>query len=231
MRPFALFALLGLLACKGGDDDDDGPPADSGVPDMGDTSVCETWVVDFALESAFFDIRNTPFGAGDTTQPVGPGMLRLGFVDDNGDIGNGPVRMLEYKIELEFTTERMITTDITMESGPNECGVADGTFDGAQITWSTPVRGYHSFGAITCNADEIVCGFANLPMGMPSPRDATTEQAMMPFIFTSSTSTVIPPNGFIMDYVEIPTEEAAETFLKFNGRETARICVRAPECP
>ncbi len=221
--------LLALVSCSDGDDDGVQNP-DTGIKDMGDTSVCETWVVDYDLMPAEFDIRNTPFGRGDGTNQVGPGMLRLGFPDDGGELGNGPVTLREYSLELDFTIAD-VHTDITMEVAPDECGAADGTFDGATIAWSTPVHGYHSHGTVTCNAGEVVCAFAGLPNGTPDPRDATTDQALMPFIFTSSTSTVIPPNGFIMRYVEIPNDDAGDTFLRFTGRETNRICVRGPDCP
>jgi hypothetical protein len=230
VRALALLALL-LFACKGGDDDDTTiPPPDSGPPDVGDTSVCEVWVVDYDLMPAQFDIRGTPFGRGDKTNDVGPGSLRLTFPDDGGELGSGPVTLNEFMLKLDFEVS-MVVTDITMEAGPDECGVADGTYDGAQIAWSSPIRGYHSYGEVTCNAGEFVCMIAMLPDGTPSPRDSTTDQALMPFIFTSSTSTVIPPNGFIMEYVEIPSDEVGETFLRFTGRETDRLCVRAPDCP
>ena len=224
--------MLGLFACEGNGDDDDGPPppSDAGVVDSGDTSVCETWVVSYDLMPAQFDIRNTPFGAGDQTNDVSPGMIRLGFPNDQGQLGEGAVHMLEFKLELDFDV-MMVITDITMEAGPNECGVADGTYDGTDIEWSTPIRGYHSHGTITCNASEFVCGVAMLPHMMADPRDTTTDQALMPFIFTSSTSTVIPQNGFIMEYVEVPSDSAGDTFMRFTGRESSRICVRAPDCP
>jgi hypothetical protein len=225
-----LLLLLAGPACDGDDDDDTTPTPDSGTPDSGDTSVCERWIVDYDLMPAQFDIRNTPFGRGDKTNEVGPGSLRLSFPNQSNAIANGEVALLEYKLEYDFTVADVVT-DITNEAGPQECGVADGTYDGARVTWSTPVRGYHSYGTITCNAGEVVCAFANLPDGEPSPRDSTRDQDFMPFIFTSSTSTVIPPNGFIMEYVEIPNDEAGDTFLRFTGRESARVCVRAPDCP
>jgi hypothetical protein len=231
VRALALAALL-LFACKGGDDDGDGPNPmpDAGTPDGGDTSVCERWVVDYDLMPAQFDIRDTPLGRGDGTNDVGPGTLRITFPDDRGEPGSGAVTITEYLLELDFTVSD-VQTDITMEAGPDECGVAAGTFDGAQIAWSTPIRGYRSHGEITCNAGEVVCAFAMLPDGMPSPRDDTHDQDLMPFIFTSSTSTVIPPNGFIMEYVEIPSDDVSNTFLRFTGRERDRVCVRAPDCP
>jgi hypothetical protein len=228
-----LLALC-FTACSSGDDDD-GPPADSGTPDLGtpdagDTSVCETWFVTYDLMPAQFDIRGTPFGAGDSTEDVGPGTLRLRFDDDGGDLAEGPAALVELDLALNFDVMDVFT-DIDVTAGPNECGVADGTYDGETIQWTTPVRGYHAMGTVTCMASEIVCGFANLPVGEASPRDRTSDQPFMPFIFTSSTSTVIPPNGFIMDYVEIPNDDAGDTFLRFTGRETDRICVREPDCP
>ncbi len=230
MRVLVLCTLAAFAGCTGDNGDDTAMVPDSGTPDGGDTSVCETWVVDYDLMPAQFDIRGTPFGVGDATEDVGPGHLRLAFPDDGGDLGRGAVAMREYTLKLDFTVSD-VHTDITMESGPVECGVAGGTFDGRAIAWSTPIAGYHSHGSVTCNASEIVCGFANLPVGTPDPRDDTRDQDLMPFIFTSSTSTVIPPNGFIMDYVEIPNDDAGDTFLRFTGRESSRICVRAADCP
>lgn len=233
-RSFLPFLLFGLSACAGDGDDDTGgpnPTPDAGtMTDGGDTSVCETWVVEYDLsQDAQFEIRNTPFGRGDSTEDIGPGSLRLRFPDADGALGTGEVTLLEYRMEMEFTVAD-VATDITVEAGPDECGVATGDYDGDRIAWTSPIRGYHSFGSVTCNAGEVVCAFADLPDGEPDPRDGTTDQDLMPFAFTSSTSTV-PPNGFVMDWVEIPNDDAGDTFLRFVGREITRTCVRAPSCP
>lgn len=229
-----LLPLALSLACDG-DDDDDGPgsdagPADTGIPpDAGDT-VCEMWIVQYDLSmGSQFDIRNTPFNRGDATNDIGPGMLRLRYLDRAGALGNGPVTMLEYHMEMDFTVADVVT-DVTLESGPDECGVASGVYDGDQIDWSTPLRGYHSFGTITCNAGELVCSFAGLPNGTPETQDSTHDQELRQFVFGSTTATV-PPNGFVMGYVQVPTDESADTFLRLTGREVGRNCVRAPTCP
>ena len=63
------------------------PAPDSGPSrveaDAGD--VCETWIVEYELSGSKFGIRDTPFGAGDATNDIGPGTLQLSMTNSRGE--------------------------------------------------------------------------------------------------------------------------------------------------
>ena len=120
----------------------------SGSPGIDGGNVCETWVVEYELSGSKFDIRNTPFGAGDASNDIGPGTLKLRFMDDNGSLGAGAVSLISYNMTMNFDVN-MVLSELTGEAGPDECGVTSGDYSAGAITWSGPMRGYHVEGTIT----------------------------------------------------------------------------------
>lgn len=235
--------LLLVAGCSGSEATDAGIGADTGVgTDSGvapaDSGVdagpqpCEAWQVEYALTGSEFEIRNTPFGAGDAVNVVGPGTLVLLFP---GDEASGPtageVRMLQYTLAMEFEvplgTAGNVATDVDITAGPEACGVAVGTRTSSVVAWSTPLTGYHSMGTVTCNASEFLCGAANLPVGQPVVQDTNTDQALMPFLFAGDADF----SSFTMAEVEVPNDQAGDTFLRLKGAEVSRSCVAQPSCP
>jgi hypothetical protein len=187
--------------------------------------VCETWVVDYDLSGSRFDIRNTPFGAGDASNEVGPGTLQLRFPDNNGDLGTGSVTLLSYRMAMNFDVT-MVVSDLIAESGPDECGIAKGDFAAGALNWAGPLKSYHVHGTITCNASLVLCSVASLPHEEAKAIDNTTDQALNPFAVTLSGGR----SSLTMDYVEVPNDDAGDTFLRLVGTETGRVCVPSPDC-
>jgi hypothetical protein len=201
------------------------PDATSGTFQADAGGTCETWIVDYELSGSKFDIRNTPFGAGDAANDIGPGTLQLRFTNDNGDLGAGSASLLSYRMKMDFDV-MMVVSELNAESGPDECGIAKGDFAAGALTWSGPLANYRVYGTITCNASEVLCTLADLPHEVAKPIDDTTDQALNPFAVTSSAGT----SSFTMDFVEVPNDDAGDTFLRLVGTETARVCVPKPSC-
>jgi hypothetical protein len=206
------------MACEGSllDSEEDEADATESFAD------CDTLTVEYDLSGSQFEIRDTPLGAGDATNEIGPGRLRIQFAYDGEKRLEGAVKLVEYSNAMQFVVSN-VETNMLATSGPDDCGVADGEYQGNRIEWATPVRDYHSRGDVTCNAGEIVCGLANLPDGEPAPRDTTTDQPLEDFQFEDDGS-------FAMDWVEIPNEDSGNTFLSLEGRETIRVCGSQPDC-
>jgi len=201
------------------------PDASPGTVQADAGGTCETWIVDYDLTGSKFDIRNTPFGLGDATNDIGPGTLQLRFTDIGGDIGAGSASLLSYQMAMKFEVMSVVS-DLIAESGPDECGIAKGMFATETLTWSSPLAGYRVHGTITCQASEQLCTLANLPHNTAKPVDDTSDQALNSFVVTSSAGT----SSFTMDFVQVPNDDAGDTFLRLVGTETARICVPSPNC-
>ena len=231
MQQRLILILMLVGACS---TDEEGSTKSSKSADAGQDAgaqSCESWVVayDFVAGTQF-DIRETPFGAGDSTEDVGPGSLTLRFGNRDGELEHGVVTLIDYQLEMDFSVQE-IATDVSVRVGPVECGAATGRYDGDRIRWSTSVAGYETTGTITCNnPGPFVCPGAMLEPGVPERRDGNVDQPLTDFVFTSSTSTV-PPGGFVMDWVEVKNNDPGETYLRLAGQETERRCVAFPTCP
>lgn len=234
MRRLALAPLslsLLLAGCSGGDDPLDGgteadgssTPIDSGViPDAG-PQACESWLIEYDLSGSEFEIRNTPFGAGDAVNAVGPGRLQLRFPGQEGGPELGEVVLVRYELAMEFEVAG-VATDVDVTAGPEDCGVAMGTRTSSVVEWSTPIADYRSMGTVTCNATEFLCAAAGLPVGEPVARDSTHVQPLMPFVFGGADDF----SSFTMAEVEVPNDDAGDTFLRLEGVQTSRSCVPLP---
>lgn len=196
---------------------DAGPAVDAGP------EPCESWLIEYSLQGSEFEIRNTLLGAGDAINTIGPGRARLRFSGDDTGPKAGPVLLLDYEMKMDFDVA-MVVTDITTTAGPDDCGVAMGTRTSSVVTWSSPVRGYRSQGTVTCGASEFLCGAAGLPQNMPVAQDSTSDQALMPFVFEGPDSFA----SFTMSEVEVPNDDAGDTFLRLSGVEVSRRCAAIP---
>ena len=124
---------------------------------------------------------------------------------------------------MEFSVA-MVETDVDITAGPDDCGVAQGTRTSSVVAWTTPVAGYHSLGTVTCNASELLCAAAGLPVGEPVPQDSTHDQPLMEFLFPGADDF----SSFTMAEIEVPNDDAGDTFLRLEGTQVRRSCVPAP---
>ena len=201
-------------------DNNPNPPGDSTpVPD------CNSVEVTFGMEGSQLDIRNTPLGAGDGTQDIGPGTLVLRLpADSAGNLIDGPVTLVSYNMAVEFTIAD-VETDLDAEAVPeDDCGVAQGSIENGSLTWDTAVLDYRQYGTITCRGSQLICGLAGFEKDVPEERDSTHDQDFNSFVFGEGPQ-------FEMDWVEIPNEDAGDSFLRLVGAEASRgTCEVAPVC-
>jgi hypothetical protein len=232
--PLGPLLLLTLAACSGGETPDAGhvhpdaqvnAPPDAGVAVDAGPEPCEAWLIEYDLDGSEFEIRNTPFGAGDAVNAVGPGQLQLLFPGDEAGPKEGEVRLIKYTLQMQFDVA-MVETDVEINAGPDDCGVALGARTATVVAWSTPMRGAHSQGTITCRDSEFICGAANLPKDMPVTQDTTVDQPLEAFDFGAAQGF----SAFTMAEVEVPNDQAGDTFLRLQGAESTRRCVRRPTC-
>ena len=179
------------------------------------------WLVTYDLRGSQFEIRDVPLVGSQTTE-ISEGHLVIKFGDDNGSLAAGEAAITEYRAELDFDVSGVVT-DVTTESGPDECGKAKGDMGDGRITWSTFLEDYRSHGTVTCNGGAIVCGAAQLPQGEPVEQDLTHDQELNTFTFDSQ-------GNFDMDWVQVPSDEVGTTWIRYQGSEVSRECVAAPSC-
>ena len=117
-----------------------------------------------------------------------------------------------------------VLTDMTVEAVAGECGVASGEMTAETLAWATDVTDFHSYGTVTCNAGDLICQLAGFEPGVANVRDETHDQPFISFIFDDAGS-------FEMEFVQIPNDDAGDTYLHLIGAETSRICMVAPTCP
>ena len=195
--------------------------------DTGDTTTeaddCEdgVWMVTYDLRGSQFEIRDVPL-VGTQTTDITDGHMVIRFANDNGALGAGEAVITEYLAELDFEVSGVVT-DVTTESGPDECGKAIGENADGRISWSTALEDYHATGTVTCNGGALVCGAAQLPQGEPVEQDLTHDQDLNVFTFDSD-------GNFEMDWVQVPSDEVGTTWIRYEGAETGRECAAAPTC-
>lgn len=228
-----LACCLSLVACSGDDEGADagangdgggGAVVDAGPNDAGPVP-CESWVIEYDLTGSEFEIRNTPFMAGDQNNVVGPGSLRLRFEGTEGGPEDGEVRLLQFRLTTNFTISD-VETDIEVTAGPEDCGVMTGTRTSSAVAWDGPVRGYRAQGTVTCRASEFLCGAAGLEVDTPQMRDNTSDQIFESFVFDAADNF----SNFTMSEVQIPSDDAGDAFLRLRGTEVSRLCLPLPTC-
>lgn len=178
--------------------------------------------VTYDLDGSKFEIRNTPFGAGDGSFDVGPGNLVIDYTVNGNDLVDGGVKLRSYALLLQFTsgtTGLQITTDLTTTANFTtgqlfaEGGVADGV-----ITWTQSFP-YNAQGSNTCVGG--FCGFAGFQDGVPQEIDSEDPFTFAPFRFGAGGPQA--GAGFEADEVQVPGNDSADTFLLLKGTEVSRV--------
>ncbi len=193
----------------------------AGTAGSAEAPVCKDWIVEYEINGKF-DIRGTPFNGWDTTLSFGPGRVVLRMPDNDGEPGEGDVRLMEYGHRLAFANSD-VSTDMDVRVEPKRCGVVSGTLRQGRLHWSTKVPGYRTHGTVTCTANPLVCALGLLPYKSPVKRDATHAQPLQDFVFTSART-------FEMDWMQVPNEDKGKSFIRLLGVEVSRRCVAAPQC-
>ena len=185
------------------------------------------WDITYDMTGSIFDIRDTPFNAGNQTNTLqmpydadtnwGPGTMVIRFVDAGGSPGDGGAHIMSYTATQNFRVVSAATVHTMLEVAalplPDQCGAADGTLAGTTVSWGTDLRNYRSVGTITC--DGVGCSLGGLP---PSrDQDETGDQPLNSFEFSGDLS------SFTMAEVTVPNDDQATTWLTFVGTEVSRV--------
>ncbi len=195
---------------------------------------CDVWEISYDLTGSQFEISGTPFGAGDQVNTVqapfgddsniGPGTFVLYFEDVGGEPG-GLATMVSYDMVLDFVVDGTVTvtTEITGEAGPEECGITQGALAGDTVAWAPPqIVGYESVGFVQCEG--ALCGAGGLPNGEPVDMSGTTDQPISDFVFSDDFT------GFTMERVVTDMTENSTNSWSYVGTETARRSLSVPDC-
>lgn len=184
-----------------------------------------SWVVDYAMNEDLA-ITNTPMGEGNGVYPTGPGKVVLRFDGQR-------VQMLSYSMNehvrmkahtLTWTTT--VTSDTVTAATPDPCGVAaEGVLEGNTVRWTTPVRGVHTDGVITCSGS--LCGkFGSPPPGRSEFHVPARAVRYSPFVFSPDRETFTMQKTHVVD-TTMPKQSSS---VSLAARETGRTCTQAPAC-
>lgn len=178
--------------------------------------------VTYDLDGTRFDIRNTPFGLGDGSFLVGPGTLLIEYPLQGDAIVDGPVRLLAYSLELDFTSGSagvQVTSDLSTSANFSGAQTfAAGTLSGGVITWTQSFP-YKAQGTNTCNG--AFCGFAGFTDGVPQQINSEDPFTLGAFTFSPGGPQAV--SSFVAAEVSVPGSSSASTFLLLRGQETSRL--------
>ncbi len=220
------FAVSGARAAGAGSGVDASVGVDAGV-DASAGAGCAVWDATYALAGTL-RISDTPMGAGDGVHAVGPGLMVLRF-DDAGDGGPGRVELRSFELLEHFSLEPQsflvsarIVTHVMARAAADESGViASGTVEGDAIHWDTPLRGYHTDGALECTGS--LCGNFGAPApGRTELHSAPRPVKLAPFRFKASGLT------FQMPFVLVSQDRSPpqKGSLALSGRAKSWVCAQ-----
>jgi len=227
--------------------------------DLATVDIPGTWDITYQLGAgSAFALRDT--GGGDTTVcPTGAstagtvscnqdwlaGTLTLRFRDtgNNGPltgdtVGDGLVEFLDFYMEDHFDVASVYTDmENNLEENPSNPGSGTGTLGtlaGTAVTWSGPLRGYHNFGWVDCEAGSLVCSIAGLPNGTPVWKEGWGNVALFSsFTFQFGAGGPAAGTGFEMlgtvggtqpgtGFMQIPENEKGDSWVRWAGTEQSR---------
>jgi len=192
------------------------------------------WAITYDLTGSEFELSGTPLGAGDQVNTVmepydqddhiGPGEFLLYFEDVDGAPG-GLSTMVSYTMVVNFVVDgaTTVTTDISGQAGPEECGVTQGLLNGNTIAWAPPqIVDYTTMGTVLCEG--ALCGAGGLPNGDPVSMDGTSNQPLNNFEFADDVS------GFTMATIVTDMDATSTQSWTYIGTEVGRELIAAPAC-
>jgi len=186
------------------------------------TAFADVWRVTYELVNAEYAIENTPLNLGDGVRQVGPGALTLEFDDANGELAEGPARLVYFAVEQEFESGAdgsIVTTDVTaMAAFDASQSFAAGTLSGDTVSFSESFP-YRQMGSNLCAGD--LCFLAGLEEGVINPVERTDPVTLNDLTFATGGPRV--GAGFSMLRVDLGTSTRANNYLSFEGREVRRV--------
>ncbi len=189
------------------------------------------WEIDYDLTGQV-QISETLMGAGDGTYPIGPGSATFRFEDRGGKPG-GHANLLEYKMRESVTVKAKTlawTTTVTNETitsaTPDRCSIAaEGTLDAQTLRWSTPIRGLHTDGRVTCTG--YFCGTFGAPPAGQSEMHLTARPVQFSALtFSQDMKTFTMP----MTHTSKTRSPKQSSAISLSGREPKRACVPIAPC-
>jgi hypothetical protein len=188
---------------------------------------CGSWQVDYTLAESL-RLSDTPMGKGDGVYEVGPGSVQLRFDDVDGQPG-GRATMVSYAMREHFVIDSRalfwnahVVTDTHTRATADGSGAAAGTLRGTTLVWTSPVRGYRTDGALTCEGS--LCGkFGAPPEGRSEIHIGPGPVPFGPFQFSRDLKTFTMGETFVAR-TDAPKQTAHVTLA---GREVHRACTPA----
>jgi hypothetical protein len=232
--------------CDNCPDDPNPDQQDTDGDGIGDACFCDPtpgtgyWEVEYNLVNSTFEIRNTPAGAGDALNLIGPGSMTVRYQADElgGFRDGGTAEIVQYNLAQEFTvqttlfgTTTTVVTDLDVEIPDNrwngnplgyvDPGSAQGTLSGNLVSFATGMADYHTYGYLSCTGS--FCSASLLPGdGSLVWEESTITLALQALNFTGAG---IPGTAFTTDEIQVPTTEPANTFLVLRGAEAGSTFV------
>jgi|GEM_PF-1455598 len=196
--------------------------------DLGETTgggVTEFRDLQFDLAGSTLETYDTPFGAGNFTAPIGPGMITLRLPIDAGSglISNGAVEILAMELQSHTVNTigvigATVTNDGTFQfTSPNPTG----TVTSLNAAWANPTAGLRSFGTQSCSGS---CG--QVPASSLGLYDDTRSVNLGTFRFAATPDGV--PKVFSSDWTLVNQTSNSKTRIRLAGIETTGGPAPAP---
>lgn len=231
-----------------------GSAGSGGSGDAGPGNCGQSFVVTYTINGKF-TIANTPLGAGDSQNNIGPGELAIRFTGTSGPAA-GRAALLSYRMPQVFTVNKsgvVVATNVTATAA-NDCSAASGTVAGTTLAWATctygaghgttewgPASGasgpgcvqhYNSKGNVNCMG--ALCSAGGLAEG-DNPQDVTYDQPLNSFVFSADFKSFTMrgaggPAGSDDKGVEVPNNAPGRTWLNLDGTEKERKQLATPAC-
>ncbi len=142
-----------------------------------------------------------------------------------GGAPGGLASMVSYSMEVNFVVDgaTTVTTEISGQAGPDDCGVTQGLLSGTTIAWAPPqIVDYTTEGSVLCEG--ALCAAGGLPNGEPVDMSGTDDQPITNFEFEADLS------GFTMAEVVTNMDANSTQSWSYVGTEASREMVLAQSC-
>ncbi len=208
-------------------------------------SLSGYWEVEYDLTGSELETRNTPLGAADTTQLVGPGTLTIRFESDGSGSGGsilegGGAQIVQLDLMQQFsiraavlglradvtTRLRSAIPDNRWDGNPAGCvslGSSRGTINDNTMTVSAPgMRSYHTLGSLLCEGSG--CRLGRLRSGVQTRIDDDRDVIELRALYFELGG---PLQGarFVSNEIALPLTPRADPYLRLLGRELHRVFV------